>query len=81
MAMLQLPEPLHLEHAMNTPQQAPYKRRPAPIHADRTGGMTESYPSSGVIMSFADMSTATDPRAEIRPRAYLSNGQTGGVMR
>ena len=31
----------------------------------------ESYPHRGVIVSLADMSTATDPRAEIRPRAYF----------
>ena len=31
----------------------------------------ESYPHSGVIVSLADMPTATDPRAEIRPRAYF----------
>ena len=31
----------------------------------------ESSPLRGVIVSFADMTTATDPRAEIRPRAYF----------
>ena len=38
--------------------------------------LKESFPPRGMIVSLADMTTATDPRAEIRPWAYFPSRST-----
>ena len=60
---------------MSANRQAPRNHCLPPAVGDgQAGGATESYPLRGMIVSFADMSTATDPRDEIRPWACLPDG-------